>query len=444
MKLSVKCKASEDPVEVELPDTTDAGQLITHLKEKMGVATETAELQWRYVGSQADGQIRTLAELDTFSPALQDAQRTELFLSYPASSVVPVAATDHVMLVRHTQDGTKPRWTCAGGVCEEGETTAEGAIRECREESGIALSKDNMRLVNTRHRVAHNGKFYHVTTYAHATPTRIYPTCEGEFDHAWIRCSEIKNMTDFRFHDDRERIQEAIDSSPCASTMNQALTDRPTSPGDEAANRPESRTPGPTNPSEADLRAANTTIELTSDTSDEEGDADQSPVVQRLCLVQCVTESLRTMLVKPDGEEVAHVKGNINHDEKPREAARRLLLTQTGLPATEEELTKVEVTRDKDGNTRSYELHRFVMVMARRRVPATPRPSEIGPHWFKRTAIVEDTTLNWQSSEDLQLALKAIMLGPERVKQTTAWEDLTEPKRGSPEKTCSSRSCENK
>eukprot|EP01050_Picozoa_sp_SAG11_P013559 SAG11_NODE_1593_length_4614_cov_13.275305_2_plen_175_part_00 len=86
--------------------------------------------------------------------------------------------------------------------------------------------------------------------------------------------------------------------------------------------------------------------------------------------------------------------------------------------------------------------------MARRRVPASPKPSEIGPHWFKRTAIVEDTTLNWQSSEDLQLALKAVLLGPERVKQTTAWEDLTEPRRGDSEKTCSSRSplycCENK
>eukprot|EP01050_Picozoa_sp_SAG11_P030017 SAG11_NODE_8696_length_986_cov_1.551297_1_plen_296_part_10 len=181
-------------------------------------------------------------------------------------------------------------------------------------------------------------------------------------------------------------------------------------------------------------------MELTSDTSDDDGD--DSPNEHQLCMVQCVTESMRTMLVKPGNEKVTHVRGTIDDGEEAEEAAKRLLLDQTGLPTIDEELTKVETTQRKDDQGRDYTLHRFVMVMARRRIPGSPKPGEIGPHWFKKTQIVEDTTIDWLSNEDLQLALKAIHLGPELVKQTAAWENLTVTEQGNPVKICDRRGCE--
>ncbi len=59
----------------------------------------------------------------------------------PVAGVVARDADGHVLLVRRRDDGT---WGLPGGGVEAGETWAQAAVRECREESGWDVRVDGL------------------------------------------------------------------------------------------------------------------------------------------------------------------------------------------------------------------------------------------------------------------------------------------------------------
>jgi ADP-ribose pyrophosphatase YjhB (NUDIX family) len=58
-------------------------------------------------------------------------------LLLPSVSVLPVDATDRVLLVRHA--GHDDAWAVLGGAVDMGESPAEAAVREAREEIGTEV-----------------------------------------------------------------------------------------------------------------------------------------------------------------------------------------------------------------------------------------------------------------------------------------------------------------
>ena len=59
-----------------------------------------------------------------------------------AAAVVVRDADGRVLLVRHSYG--KERWSLPGGAVDEGESPAEAAVREAREEAGVEVELDHL------------------------------------------------------------------------------------------------------------------------------------------------------------------------------------------------------------------------------------------------------------------------------------------------------------
>ena len=59
-----------------------------------------------------------------------------------AAAVVVLDAEGRVLLVRHSYG--KERWSLPGGEVDQGESPAEAAVREAREEAGIEVELDHL------------------------------------------------------------------------------------------------------------------------------------------------------------------------------------------------------------------------------------------------------------------------------------------------------------
>lgn len=119
-------------------------------------------------------------------------------LLLPAVSVLPVDKTGRVLLVRHA--GHHDGWSVLGGGVEIGESPAEAAIREAREEIGadIRLTKLLDVLGGPDYEVTYpNGdRVAYVTSVYEADP-RI---ADGELsDIAWFSPSELPQLALDRF-----------------------------------------------------------------------------------------------------------------------------------------------------------------------------------------------------------------------------------------------------
>ena len=54
-----------------------------------------------------------------------------------------IACADRLLWVQRNLQPQRGKWAIPGGFLEQGETLAEGAARELREEAGISLSPDS-------------------------------------------------------------------------------------------------------------------------------------------------------------------------------------------------------------------------------------------------------------------------------------------------------------
>jgi ADP-ribose pyrophosphatase YjhB (NUDIX family) len=95
-------------------------------------------------------------------------------LKRPMTLGVRVVVTDnngHICLVRHTYT---PGWHLPGGGVERGETCLAAAIKEAREEAGLLIAPDDMKLVSI-HANFDNFPGDHVLVY-HAASWTVTPT----------------------------------------------------------------------------------------------------------------------------------------------------------------------------------------------------------------------------------------------------------------------------
>ena len=78
------------------------------------------------------------------------ATQVPLRREYPDRPVVGVGGivfrigADEVLLVRRGRDPGRGQWSLPGGALELGETTAEGAVREVLEETGLAVHAETL------------------------------------------------------------------------------------------------------------------------------------------------------------------------------------------------------------------------------------------------------------------------------------------------------------
>jgi 8-oxo-dGTP pyrophosphatase MutT (NUDIX family) len=124
-------------------------------------------------------------------------------LLLPSVSVLPVDETGRVLLVRHT--GHYDGWAVLGGAVEVGESPAETAIREAREEisADIRLTKLLDVLGGPDYEVAYpNGdRVAYVTTVYEAEITGGIPAvADSELtDIAWFGPGELAGLSLNRF-----------------------------------------------------------------------------------------------------------------------------------------------------------------------------------------------------------------------------------------------------
>lgn len=140
--------------------------------------------------------------IPSYVARLRVAVGSELLL-LPSASVLPVDADDRLLLVRHR--GHHDGWGLVGGAVEPGESPADAAVREAREEIGVEVRL--RRLLDVL-----GGRDYEVT-YPHgdraAYVTAVYqaeivegtPAADGEevIDVGWFDRDELRGLPLSRF-----------------------------------------------------------------------------------------------------------------------------------------------------------------------------------------------------------------------------------------------------
>jgi ADP-ribose pyrophosphatase YjhB (NUDIX family)/GNAT superfamily N-acetyltransferase len=110
----------------------------------LGVAADWAAArgcrQWVIV-ADADSDASRLYQSVGFAPVQPSCQayRSPDRVRVPAAGAVVVDDDGRVLLVQRGHEPERGRWTVPGGRLEEGETAAEAAVREVREETGLAV-----------------------------------------------------------------------------------------------------------------------------------------------------------------------------------------------------------------------------------------------------------------------------------------------------------------
>lgn len=110
----------------------------------LGVAADWAAArgcrQWVIV-ADADSDASRLYQSVGFTPVQRSCQayRSPDRVRVPAAGAVVVDDDGRVLLVQRGHEPERGRWTVPGGRLEEGESAAEAAVREVREETGLEV-----------------------------------------------------------------------------------------------------------------------------------------------------------------------------------------------------------------------------------------------------------------------------------------------------------------
>lgn len=100
---------------------------------------------------------------------------------------------DKVLLTQRHPDKHFPlMWECTGGSVVSGEDTFKGAIREMKEETGIEVQPEHLKLIDT---VQRRDTFYDIYLYTADLPYPEIILQEGEtVDYMWCTETEIDSM----------------------------------------------------------------------------------------------------------------------------------------------------------------------------------------------------------------------------------------------------------
>jgi ADP-ribose pyrophosphatase YjhB (NUDIX family)/GNAT superfamily N-acetyltransferase len=110
----------------------------------LGVAADWAAARgcrrWVIV-ADADSDASRLYQAVGFAPVLRSCQayRSPDRVRVPAAGAMVVDDAGRVLLVQRGHEPERGRWTFPGGRLEEGESPAEAAVREVREETGLEI-----------------------------------------------------------------------------------------------------------------------------------------------------------------------------------------------------------------------------------------------------------------------------------------------------------------
>ena len=140
--------------------------------------------------------------------------RVVALLRPPVSLGVRLIVRDpsgHVLLVRHTYT---PGWHLPGGGVDVGESAQESAVRECREETGYAVTAD-LRLVGVHFNRGYSNRD-HVLTFAAdvADDLRRVALTPQALEIAEVRVASVADLPEGTTAPTRRRLAEAFHDAP--------------------------------------------------------------------------------------------------------------------------------------------------------------------------------------------------------------------------------------
>jgi 8-oxo-dGTP diphosphatase len=99
---------------------------------------------------------------------------------------------NQVLLMRRSDKTSRSHgWDFAGGGVDEGEDPFDSAIRESREETGLAI--DSIRILSTSHGHTDGGEYVMIGYAAHASSKEVQLSWEHE-SYKWMTIDEIKKI----------------------------------------------------------------------------------------------------------------------------------------------------------------------------------------------------------------------------------------------------------
>lgn len=137
----------------------------------------------------------------------------------PAARILLLDAADRVLLFRFTADDRPPFWVTPGGAVDPGESYAEAAARELREETGLALDCGAEVAQRTAEFVTIEGvpvtadeRYFLVRTQACAIDTAGHTALERRVmqSHRWFARAELANWPETIYPLDLAAMLEAL------------------------------------------------------------------------------------------------------------------------------------------------------------------------------------------------------------------------------------------
>jgi len=122
-----------------------------------------------------------------------------------------LASDDDILLLKRPKDApTYPSmWSAVSGFMEKGETPIEAAIREVKEETGIAVDERNLAGVG----VPFDVDSFRVHPHLFRTKRRDVTLCSENVEYRWVNPEEIKTLNTV------SRLYEALVSTDYFSTV---------------------------------------------------------------------------------------------------------------------------------------------------------------------------------------------------------------------------------
>lgn len=126
------------------------------------------------------------------------------------SAAVVIRKRGRVLMVKANY---RDIWTFPGGVVDENESPLQAVVRETKEETGIVLDKDHLRLLGTSYRHAHRGRhdkiYYFFVHEIEVDETVDIVLQEEEIEaHEWVEVTGVAmragNLLDY------ETVQEVL------------------------------------------------------------------------------------------------------------------------------------------------------------------------------------------------------------------------------------------
>jgi ADP-ribose pyrophosphatase YjhB (NUDIX family) len=110
----------------------------------------------------------------------------------PCAGALVHDAAGRLLLVRRATEPGRGRWSVPGGRCEPGETAAQTAVREVREETGLAVAAG--RLVGRAERPGPGGVVYLIEDVACTVLGGTLAAGDDADDVRWVDAAELARL----------------------------------------------------------------------------------------------------------------------------------------------------------------------------------------------------------------------------------------------------------